>query len=193
MPGEQPKLKLIRSLCPACGICCSGILFKDVKLQRQDKAPRLRALGLPRRTIPQPCPALGGDGRCEIYSDRPAHCRHFDCALLLAVAAGAVGEPAVRRTIGRALALARAVRSLLRRLGEDRETLALDLRFRRLQRVIRAGGLEDRQAVLYGRLTLRMHELNMLLRRAFYPRPGDPPLAAARGVRPASRRRKAAR
>jgi uncharacterized protein len=195
MHGVPSAREAVASLCPACGICCNGVLFKDVELQPSDDAARLRGLGLglkrrkpssaaaragasaearfPRLVFTQPCRAFGADDRCEIYSDRPSHCRHFDCALLMAVDAGTVAVPAARRTIRRVLELAEEVRRLLRELGDNQETLALDLRFQGLARALCAAGLDDRQAVLYGRLTLQMHDFNMLLRQAFYPRPGD--------------------
>src|SRR5437868_1476023 len=89
------------ALCLECGLCCNGVIFADVRLQRGDDPGRLRALGLPiatphapssasplRKTggVPaprfaQPCAALDGC-RCRIYADRPAYCRQFDCLLL---------------------------------------------------------------------------------------------------------------
>ena len=34
-------------LCLACGLCCNGALFKDVKLQSGDDPEQLASLGLP--------------------------------------------------------------------------------------------------------------------------------------------------
>ena len=33
-------------LCAACGLCCNGVMFHTVKLQPNDSAPALAALGL---------------------------------------------------------------------------------------------------------------------------------------------------
>ena len=63
-----------QSLCLACGLCCNGVLFKDVELREGDDAAKLKSLGLPleqlkrKRRFPQPCAALCADNRCRIYA-----------------------------------------------------------------------------------------------------------------------------
>jgi uncharacterized protein len=175
MTGMKCKSQSIDSLCLGCGICCNGVLFKDVKLLSGDDPAKLRALEmLPRagranRKFPQPCAALQADGLCRVYPDRPSRCSDFECALLKAVDAGKTGIPAALRTIRTALRQADQVKDLLRRLGDTEETMALSLRFRAMQKAMHSRGFDEDTAALYGELTLAVHDLNMLLRREFYP------------------------
>src|SRR5947207_12643077 len=72
-----------QELCLACGLCCNGVLFADVRLEAADEAGKLRALGLAvskRGRFKQPCAALEGC-HCRVYADRPSHCRKFECLL----------------------------------------------------------------------------------------------------------------
>lgn len=169
-----PPAELATRLCLACALCCNGVLFKDVELQPGDDPPRLAALGLPLRQgrakcrFPQPCPALS-DCRCGVYAERPRHCRDFECALFKAVADGQRDLPSARRTIRLARERAERVRGLLRSLGDADEDRALSLRFRRTRARVEAGPLDEETADRFGQLTLAVHDLNLLLREAFYP------------------------
>ena len=77
----------IAKLCPACGLCCNGVLFGDVELQRGDDAKRLTKLGVElfrkgrKAAFTQPCDCLV-KGLCRIYANRPKRCAAFDCGLL---------------------------------------------------------------------------------------------------------------
>jgi hypothetical protein len=164
------------------------VLFKDVELQLGDDAAKLQAFGLPvsgSRTMPraahsafrklkfpQPCVALDGPV-CRIYADRPAHCRDFDCALLKAVRSGQVKPAAALRTIRTTRQRADNVLHLLRVLGDTGEALALSLRFKRAKKRFEGRPPDDEIAETFSRLTLAVHDLNLLLREAFYPAPGD--------------------
>lgn len=172
----------VDQLCLACGLCCNGVLFKDVELQPGDDPVRLRQLELPISApskttrplrFPQPCAALGTDCRCHVYADRPVRCRQFECALLKVVLAGGVGIPAALRTIRITRQQADRVRQLLRAVGNTEESLALSLRFRRARKRLEAGTLDDETADRFGDLTLAVHDLNLLLRQHFYPDPND--------------------
>ncbi|MCX6902272.1 MAG: YkgJ family cysteine cluster protein [Verrucomicrobia bacterium] len=193
---------MIERLCLTCGICCNGILFKDVELQPADalgalaclfrtssKTPARRsssenrsqgAEARPVRSssstlskLPQPCPALGPDLRCRVYPQRPVRCHDFECALFQAVLAGRTDLSLARRVIDSTLQQADRVKSLLRQLGDADETLALSLRFQKMGKAIRRRGFDETTAALYADLTLAVHDLNMRLRGEFYPRPGD--------------------
>src|SRR5262245_12458302 len=116
--SEMPSTALVaKRLCLACGLCCNGVLFKDVKLQPGDDAVKLRTLGLPLRSgrgaenhisssparlgklkFTQPCAALCADNLCHIYADRPVRCRQFECALLKTALANNVEVKAAMRT-----------------------------------------------------------------------------------------------
>lgn len=187
----EPSL-VAQRLCLQCGLCCSGVLFKDVELQSGDDAERLAALGLPLRvnllknrrprnrspkdpdSVPpvsfsQPCAGLCADNRCQWYTDRPTRCRTFECALFKEVAVGKVETAAALRTIALARRRAESVRKLLRQLGDANEHLALPLRFRRVKKRIEGSPADAASAGLFGQLSLAMHQLNLLLSQKFYP------------------------
>jgi Fe-S-cluster containining protein len=170
-------------------MCCNGVIFADVKLQPDDNAARLRAIGLsitrapasrhekgqvrtphdPSRALrfAQPCAALEGC-RCSIYSERPTHCRKFDCLLLEKVKAGRLQTPAALRIITTARKRADTVLNLLRELGDTDETVALATRFKRTTRRLEKVGLDSQTGEIYGHLTLAFHDLNLLLGESFY-------------------------
>ena len=163
-------------LCLACGLCCSGVLFKDVKLERSEKREMLRAAGISLRSeprggaaLPQPCPALCADNRCRIYEDRPNRCRAFECALFKAVAAEDVTPAAALKTIRAARRQVDKVRRLLVRTGDADEGLALSLRFRRVQRRFEQAHHDQEATDAFGELTRAMHALNVILSATFYP------------------------
>jgi Fe-S-cluster containining protein len=180
-------------LCLECGLCCNGVIFADVRLQPGDDPARLTSLGLPltaapasrpARTriqkFPQPCAALEGC-RCSIYPDRPEYCRAFECLLLKRVQSGRLEIPAARRSIRAALRRAEEVKRLLRELGDREEQLALSPRFQRVKRRLESESPDEEAAEVFGRLTLAVHDLNVLLGETFYPAP-----TGTRGTRPAS-------
>jgi hypothetical protein len=175
-------------LCFACGLCCNGVIFADVRLQAGDDAERLRSLGLPLTAgrpgrsqeadnssrpirFRQPCAAFDGC-RCRIYADRPRYCREFECVLLKSVSAGHTGRDAALGIIASARRRADEVLSLLRQLGDRDEHLPVAARFRRTARRLEQQGLDEETAERYGRLTLAVHDLNLLLADAFYPGSG---------------------
>jgi hypothetical protein len=168
-------------LCPACGLCCNGVIFANVGLRPGDDAARLRSLGLPVCTphsklrpphLAQPCAAFDGCG-CRVYADRPQYCRDFECVLLKSVQAGRTEPAAALRIIRTARDRADKVRLLLRALGDTDEHLPLSARFRRTGKLMKERDLEEATADLYAQLTLAVHDLNLLLSDAFYP--GSPP------------------
>ena len=167
-------------LCLSCGLCCNGVLFKDVELQPGDDAKQLAALGLPlthpkspslnpKSKFPQPCAALCSDNRCRIYAERPARCRDFECALFKSVAAGQTELPAALRAVRTTIQRAAKVRDLLAALGDTDESLALSLRFKRARRRMESAAVDDATADTYADLTMAVHELNLLLAQKFYP------------------------
>ena len=164
-------------LCPKCGLCCNGVIFADVRLRASDNAERLRALGLPVGTprlsangprLAQPCAAFNGC-HCRVYADRPQYCRDFECALFKSVKAGRTKLAAALRVIRTARARADKVRRLLADLGNTDEQLPLSARFRRTAKQLEERDLDEVTSGTYGRLTLAIHDLNLLLSDAFYP------------------------
>jgi hypothetical protein len=162
-------------LCLACGLCCNGVLFRDVQLRPGDNEGALLSIGAPvwrsktRASLPQPCAALCPDNQCRIYADRPRRCREFECALLKRVLARTVSTDRALRTIRSARQRAEKVRQLLRELGDADEQLPLSRRFNRTRRRLEASDPGDRRAEVFAELTLAVHELNLLLSEAFYP------------------------
>lgn len=156
-----------------------------MKLQPRDNAPQLRRLGLQVNALrkgkdesgsvfkfPQPCRAHDGC-RCEIYAHRPQYCRQFECVLLKSAASGKTTRNEALKIITRAKQQAEVVRRLLIELGDHDEELALGARFRRMRRRLEKGQLDENTADLYGRLTLAVHELNLIVSQAFYPGTSD--------------------
>ena len=167
----------VGELCPACGLCCNGVIFANLALQPGDNAARLQALGLPVRKSPsalrpphlaQPCAAFEGC-RCRVYADRPHYCREFECVLLKSVKAGQTEPAAALRIIRTARERADRVRHLLHALGDTDEQLPLSARFRRTGKRLEGQELSEETADTYGQLTLAVHDLNLLLGDAFYP------------------------
>lgn len=161
------------SLCLECGLCCNGVIFADVELQPAE-AQRLKAQSLvssqdngPVKLL-QPCAAFDGC-RCRIYSDRPTYCRQFECLLLKNVQSGKVTRLAASRIVRTAKDRAEKVRTLLRELGDTDEQNALSLRFQRAAKRYEKEPVAEDKAEVYADLTLAVHELNLLLREAFYP------------------------
>ena len=165
-----------QGLCLQCGLCCNGVIFADVKLHADDDPRLLQSLGLEiqrpnsgarKPRFKQPCTALEGC-RCRIYSERPHQCRHFECLLLKSVMAG-------RASFAEALGIIRSARErvdlverLLADLGESDKQTALAARFRRTAKRLEKAGFDETTAEQYGRLTLAVHELNLLLSQSFY-------------------------
>jgi uncharacterized protein len=124
----------IAKLCPACGLCCNGVLFGDVELQRGDDDKLLSKLGVDlfrkgRKTaFAQPCDCLV-NGLCRIYADRPKRCATFDCGLLKRVQTGRLMPAVALKTITEAKRRAEAVRQLVVQLGHTDETKPLNQRY----------------------------------------------------------------
>jgi len=173
----QSSDPVIEELCPACGLCCNGVIFANLALQPGDDSARLRSLGLPvcnSRSalrpphLAQPCAAFDGC-RCRVYSERPQYCREFECVLLKSVKAGGTETAAALRIIRTARERADKVHRLLRALGDSDEQLPLSARFRRTGKRLQERDLDEETADTYAQLTLAVHDLNLLLGGAFYP------------------------
>jgi hypothetical protein len=170
-----------QNICLACGLCCNGVIFADVKLLPSEEAGPLLSLGMPllrTKTRPgpqktqswrflQPCAAFDGC-RCRIYASRPKYCREFDCFLLKKVQQGRVTQKGALRVILDARRRAEKVRELLRVLGDTHETLALADRFRRMAKRLERSKPDLQRTEVHGRLTLAFHELNLALSKSFY-------------------------
>lgn len=166
-------------LCLSCGLCCNGVLFRDVELQSGDDAAHLAAAGMPLRAVrrsggtisrsPQPCAMLCADNKCRVYESRPSRCREFECVLFKAVTAGEVTVDAALKTIRQAHSRAEKVRRLLRATGDDEEHRPLTQRFQRIRRRLESGTMDETALESFADLTMAVHALNLLLSQRFYP------------------------
>jgi len=154
------------------------VIFADVELQPievnslkskvQIPATRVKSGQPGVAKLPQPCAAFDGC-RCRIYAERPGYCRQFECLLFKNVQGGRIGPVAASRIIQAAKERAEKVRTLLRDLGDTDEEIALSLRFQRAAKRYEKAPLANAKAETYADLTLAVHDLNMLIRDAFYP------------------------
>ncbi len=164
-------------LCLACGLCCDGTLFDNVRLGPGDDAKKLKELGLPvsvsRSRTPvthfrQPCAALCANRTCRLYADRPVQCRTFECGVFKGAQAGRIKHPAALRLVKQARRRADKVRRLLRELGDTEEHLPLSERFRRTKRRLESGIADEAAGNMFAELSLAVHQLNLLAHEKFY-------------------------
>ena len=159
-------------LCPQCGLCCNGVLFADVKLERDENPRVLEELGLRwrrrgrRLALPQPCAAF--DGRlCRVYASRPQYCRAFECRLLQRVRAGKTTAAQALEVIARARREAARVHRLLRQCGHRNEALPLSRRYAEVMRRPLDLAGDPRSVQARSRLLRAMERLMPWLHRVF--------------------------
>lgn len=162
----------VEQLCPNCGLCCNGVLFADVELQKGDNAERLVDLGMSlkmkgmKRAFVQPCRCFDGK-LCRIYANRPKRCATFECGLLKRVQSGAMPVPVALKRIVDAKRLVEKVRRLLHRLGDTDAQLALTKRYSKMMsKPIDLSTGEDTGEAC-GELMLAVNDLMHVLQRDF--------------------------
>jgi uncharacterized protein len=127
-------MEAVAQLCPQCGLCCNGVIFGDVELQRGDDAQGLAAAGIKlipkgrKKAFDQPCACFDGK-LCQIYADRPKRCRTFNCRQIQLVQAGKLTVIAAEKNIREAKRRADEVLRLVRALGDVNETAPLNRRY----------------------------------------------------------------
>lgn len=172
-PSEQ--------LCLACGLCCDGTLFGNVRLNANEDAQRLRELGLPvevtRGKNPltlfrQPCTALCADRTCQVYANRPAQCASFECGVFKEARAGRLDFAAALRLVKKARREADRIRGLLHALGDTDSHRSLDERFRRTQRRLESATPDPAAAHAFAELSQAVHAFGLLTHEKFYTREG---------------------
>jgi hypothetical protein len=157
--------KLTETLCLQCGMCCNGVLFADVRRERNDLSPLFSKYG---SRVAQPCPAFNLETcACAIYAERPSRCRKFECRQLLGVRAETITIPKALRQISGARKFAAKVESLLDQLGFNDESLPLKKRFQKCQRAAEAGKIPAADLEILARLQLAFHQLNLRLAQNF--------------------------
>ncbi len=172
----------LEQLCLACGLCCDGTLFHDVRLGPGDDAAHLKTLGLPIKgtdsskrgaRFSQPCAALCADCRCKVYAERPLQCHVFECGVYKDAALDRIEFPAALRLVKQARRQADKIRRLLRQLGDTAEQVSLSTRFQRTQRRMESTPLDEETAEAFAELTLAVHQLNVLTHEKFYTKADD--------------------
>jgi hypothetical protein len=124
----------IARLCTACGLCCNGVLFGDVELQRSDDGKKLSAVGLQlfrkgrKQAFHQPCACFDGQ-LCGIYTNRPKRCAAFECGLLKRVISGRMSSAAALKIIRTMQSRVDGTKQILRELGNHEESTALNKRY----------------------------------------------------------------
>lgn len=170
-------MEQLETLCLACGLCCDGSLFDNVRLEPEESVETLKEHGLPvkhsRAKQPvaffrQPCAAFCEDKTCRVYANRPKQCRRFECQVFKDVEAGAQTLESGLKVVKQARGKAEKVRRLLTRAGEVDEGLSIGKRFQRVQRWIERGEADEAVAEVFGELGLAMHQLDLLAHRRFY-------------------------
>lgn len=163
----------VAQLCPACGMCCNGVLFGDVELQPRDDAKRLAALGMElfrkgrKQCFNQPCACFDGKW-CRIYEDRPNRCRAFECRLLQRVQAAKATSAAALKAIAEARGCADRVRDLVRQLGQNDERMPLNRRYSAIMaQPLDLASDDDETAERRSGLMLAVHRLTRILERDF--------------------------
>lgn len=159
-------------LCPQCGLCCNGVLFGDVELQRGDPAALLASKGIAifrkerKQAFVQPCACLVG-GLCNIYADRPRQCRAFECAQLRRVDGGQQSLSVALRKIQAAKKLSAEVARLCHALGQRDETMPLNRRYAAVMAEPMDLAGSERELELRGELMLAVGRLVEMLERDF--------------------------
>ncbi|HTQ99800.1 MAG TPA: YkgJ family cysteine cluster protein [Candidatus Acidoferrum sp.] len=124
-------------LCRNCGLCCDGTLFVHGVLAADDDMQPWQGTAL--ETVageiryPEPCRHFSHD-HCTIYSQRPACCRGFRCALLQRVENGEVEQSAAAAIVRQTRQLADIVKPWLIEVTGGNATQS----FRQLSRKIDA-------------------------------------------------------
>lgn len=171
-PAEQ--------LCLACGLCCDGTLFDNVRLEPGDDAKHLKSLGLPvtvsRGRAPvarfnQPCAALCADRTCRAYADRPKQCRTYECMIFQRMQSGELAHAKALRTVTSARRQANHVRRLLWALGDTDEQRSLGERFFRMQCRMEEEPADAATLATFADLSLAVHRLKLLAHAKFHVRP----------------------
>ena len=173
MPSPRhAKIEVDSRLCAACGLCCNGVLFRDVELQPSDQATRLEALGLALTTkrntlrFQQPCVCLEGK-LCRIYDERPTRCRTFECRLLQREASGELTFETASALIARTRQQVEQVLKLLRQSGQRDEHLPLSRRYAKVMRQPIDLAHDEEKIESRAKLMLAVEGLMQVLHREF--------------------------
>lgn len=176
------KGEAIHGLCPACGLCCNGVLFSSVRLHDDNELRICQDAGFACTAVdethgwqfPQPCSAFDGEF-CRIYDARPGRCRDFHCDLLQRVAAGECEMDTALSRIEKTKELARNVQIQLHELGFGRLDLPLSLQYQNYQAAKTDRPAKGPMAFTDGQLMGAVFQLTQALKTFFFPEAGFSP------------------
>ncbi|MEO7934523.1 MAG: YkgJ family cysteine cluster protein [Chthoniobacterales bacterium] len=152
-------------LCNACGLCCNGVLFHNVRLQPAEVPQDFIQLGLHiqrkkgHHLFQQPCPAWCGS-QCAIYLSRPERCRLFECRQLQRVAAGEITEAAALEKIRDVQARVLRITTWLAEAGSTSEKRPLS---KRVEKILATPAFDPIAMELHQKLTREMADLDAVL------------------------------
>jgi Fe-S-cluster containining protein len=153
-------------------MCCNGVLFGDVELQRGDDAKQLAKAGIDvfrkgrKQAFAQPCACFDGK-LCRIYADRPNRCVSFECGLLKRVAQDDITAAAALKTIRATRRQADTVLKLVRELGNHDEAVPLNKRYAAVIAQPIDLSAAETEVELRGELMMAVAELAGLIEREF--------------------------
>jgi len=159
-------------LCGSCGMCCDGVLFHAVELQKGDNARQLASLGIKLRSkkgvssFLQPCSAhrdVAGACSCAIYEQRPLRCKNFDCQQLRGLLSGTITETMAREKVQQARSQVEQIHGLLDRITPTNPNRSLAHRV--ANALTLPPGVE--RGALHEELETAMKELESLLQKEF--------------------------
>ncbi len=159
-------------LCGSCGMCCDGVLFHAVELQKEDNPRQLASLGLKLRSkkgvssFLQPCSAHreeGGHCSCSIYDQRPLRCKNFDCQQLRGLLSGTITENVAQERVQQARSQVESILGLLDRISPTNPNRSLAHRV--ANALTLPPGVE--RGALHEELETAMKALESLLQKEF--------------------------
>lgn len=165
------------TLCLACGMCCDGSLFDNVRLAQGESVKTFKGMGLPVKLsrakepvafVRQPCPALCENLECQVYKERPLQCRSFECQVYKDLIADDLSLEAALRVVKQGRRKAERIRKLLRKMGECDEGLSIGKRFKRIQRRLESGRMDEDDGEAFAELGLAMHQFDLFAHKRFY-------------------------
>lgn len=169
---QAPDPAAASRLCAACGMCCDGTMFHDVRLQESDDPKDLLELGFKLRRkkrrylFQQPCQAFRGSC-CSIYDDRPERCRVFECKVLVRMKRGELAEADAFRVVEQARGQQAAVQTLLARGGVVDAKRPFALRCERILNELECRSYEPEVKLLRRKLKAEIEAFETLLDSEF--------------------------
>ena len=131
---------LEQRLCKACGFCCDGTLFLNVRIRESEPIHAYKKAGLQLAAstegttiMKQPCTGFK-NGSCQTYQCRPLRCGEFKCTLLHQAGEGALTESKALQLIQETKQLRSNYSELLLEIFPQFEKKALASHYRNIRK-----------------------------------------------------------